>query len=322
VAIISERDETISELKMQQAQWNLCKEEWEASRLQYQQYIENISMEKEELVRSHTLETAELRKKNSMLLEQLQRLESAALSTAPSSTGFSAEFGELDNFAGSDGPWDIFSVPNEIQHVEPSVTDTSKAPIRDSDKGNASGLLLMLLLCGAWVASRASSASSSLLPALPEEVRLASKSVLEHIYEDSGIRLAEPTEPSMESSSRPETIIKKEKSLGLSSQESSRTVSFGPSQLYLTTPNSHQMREQAFSLTTSQYNALHEHSSPPGETENAHYNAQSLKESLVALTDQSENSGAEAFPRSLLWNKVPPQVLQDFAQMIATNKAG
>jgi len=179
------------------------------------QQVETLRWEKEELVRSHTLETAELRKKNSFLTERLEAASSSTTMSVPGSTPcFSDLTSDMSNF--TMGPtdvdpyvWidDIFVDPAEFAPTQPTShphhqettlvlsprrkdppPGTSLAttdPDEQSKQPVASGLLLMLLLCGAFVASRSSSPTHPVtLPRMPDDVRAASTAVLNNLLND------------------------------------------------------------------------------------------------------------------------------------------
>ena len=75
-------------MKIREAELLREKSEWMGAQQQINQYIEGLHMEKDELIRTHTLETAELRKKNNILREAVEKLESQ-LKTSSNTTNFS-----------------------------------------------------------------------------------------------------------------------------------------------------------------------------------------------------------------------------------------
>ena len=167
----------------------------EANRLS--QIIDSQAAEKEEMVRRHTLETADLRKKISFLTEEAQRRADIPMSAVPSSAGFSNNtFSDFDHMTMSGSPqWDDFSFMNPSCMVEDVKPQESTLVVRQKDAKNpakeeepaVSGLLLMLLLCGAWVAS-GNNTKSNPVPQMSEDVRAASTQVLNNIYRDAGLQ--------------------------------------------------------------------------------------------------------------------------------------
>ena len=337
--IIGELEEALSEMKLQEAEWMREKETWIASQQRYKQYIDTMLLEKEELVRRHTIESGELRKKNSILMEQLQRMESTAMSTAPSSTGFSADFSDFDHLTMNSSPWDNFSVANEFSiETEPIietsmvVASSSSSPpakpersiIKDDEKTATSGFLLMLLLCGAWVASRGTPSASSVdwLPNMPEHMRAASATVLDHIYEDAGIHRHQEPRSSRHSLQMPRSNALPGNNNAcqttLSSFELASLSNAPLERLHhqLTTPNEGQLRDQAFSLTPSQYNDLSSDGAtrPPGNVEVN--DGRTLGEAFSAIRSASRVTAAETYTRSLLLERIPSDIVRDFARMV------
>ena len=330
--MITELEEALGEMKVREADWVREKEGWATSQQQYEQYIENVLMEKEELVRRHTIETSELRKKNAVLTEQLQRIESTAMSTAPSSTGFSADFSDFDHLTMESSQWDNFSIANDfVDTGSPRGTNMamaskySKSPVKDDDKTAASSVLLMLLLCGAWVASRDPMVPTSVLPTMPEEMRVASATILDHIYEDAGIHLQEAFCTRQRALDPASAITKHpERKTTLSAYEIA-SLSHAPLDAlhhHLTIPTEDQLRHQAFSLTPSQYNQLssegvYDHKDGPSFRP-----GRKIGDALAAVRSANEGSAADVYTRSLMWDRVPKEVVKDFARMIAESNAG
>lgn len=330
-SLITELEETLNETKAQEAAWQREKDNWAMSQQQYQRYIESMAMEKEEIVRRHTIETGELRKKNALLMEKMQRMEGTAMSTAPSSTGFSADFSDFDHLTMNS--WDEFSVAHDFsieadQRVDAPLVAMSKkdmAPdisnnVSGDDKAVSSGFLLMLLLCGAWVASRSPSDSTNLLPTIPDDLRTASATVLDNIYRDSGVQIQDPTTgPSgfattmHDASHGPKTTL---------SAFEFASISQSPLEdLHhrLVAPSEQQLREQAFSLTADQYNDL---TSTGGFAHSSSRDTRrSIGEILAASRIPSEGV-AETYTQSLMKDRVSSQVLKDFARMVVQSKHG
>ena len=318
-------------MKIREAEWAREKESWASSQQHYKQYIDTLIMEKEEFVRCHTIESGELRKKNAFLTEQLQRFENPAMSAAPSSTGFSADFSDFDQLTVNSSPWDNFSLTNDFSietepQPQPALVLSSKKgrlPAKDEDKAATSGLLLMLLLCGAWMASHSSTTSAISLPRMPEDVRVASATVLDHIYKDAGVHLPEAPLPS------PSTVVKRSppqspRKTTLSAFEIA-SLSHSPlASLHhkLTAPREEQQRDQMFSLTPKQYNGLSSDAFFDNEVHTEPSRRRNLGEALTALRSDSQGSAAETYTRSLILDKVPTEVVKDFARMVSECNLG
>ena len=285
-------------------------------------------LEKEEMLRRHTIETGELRKKNAMLIEQLQRLGGNAASHDPSSTGYSDGFSDFDQLNMT--PWEDFPVASEFSieaqsRVEHNFTRTPKNELRDSnmqeDKAVASGFLLMLLLCGAWVASQNSNSSSTVIPSIPDDMRIASATVLDNLYKGSGITLEGASTDSALTPSRSETGVVRPKTT-LSAYEIASLSHSSLDSLHhrLTSPNQQQLREQAFSLTSSQYNELTPTNPYPAPSFFESQGNKNLAEVLSSTQDSQSGNMADTYARSLLKGKVSTQVLKDFARMVAESR--
>ena len=164
-SIMTELEERVAELEMRDTQHRRAEEQWKATQQQYEHYVETLHLDKEELVRRHTLETGELRKKNAFLTEHMQKLESTAMSAVPSSSGYSNnEFSDLESITMEGAaPWeqysflDDFSLETEPKPVmapqpppPPSAPTSLILPSRklektaDADKPAASGILLVV----------------------------------------------------------------------------------------------------------------------------------------------------------------------------------
>lgn len=311
-------------MKLRETEWVREKENRAALEQQYKQYIDTLMMEKEELVRCHTIESGELRKKNSFLVGQIQRMESNAMSTAPSSAGFSADFSDFDHLHVQSSPWQNFSVVNDFSietepqpHATPSIQ--AKRSFKDDDRAATSGFLLLLLLCGAWVASKGSG-SAVHLPQMPEDMRVASAVVLDHIYQDAGLQSELIPRPTSYEAPTPKTSLSRDPRKTTLSAFEIASLSKSPLENlhnHLTAPTEEQIQAQAFSLSASQYNAVsadsgYEHPKPLYP-----HGRRNLEEALAAIRSRSEGRAADVYTRSLMWDKVPHEVVKDFARMVA-----
>lgn len=326
--IISELEEALADMKVRETEWAREKDSWILSHQQLQRYIDELTSEKEELVHRHTIETGDLRRKNAILADQAQKYEAISMSAVPSSTGYSTDFSDFDHLTMESSPWDNFSMVNDYNlggeiKTEASVgvpSEGDKTIARDDGKTATSGLLLVLLLCGALVASTNHSAGSSPLPRMPEEVRVASAEVLETIYKDAGIpphRAVRPnagTAAREMSNARPASV---KTTLSASEIASLSNSPLATLHHQLASPSNAQQREQAFSLSANQYNGITsgeilDEPDPPVVT-----HRRNLGEALAALRNDKQGSAAEIYTRSLMWNQVPTDVVRDFARMVA-----
>ncbi|KAJ9137945.1 BZIP transcription factor 49 [Pleurostoma richardsiae] len=327
-ALIGDYEEKIVALETQMEQ--LLRE-----KQQFAEYIEQMNMEKEEMVRSHTLETGELRKKVSVLTNHVQTLEGAAMSNAqaapPPSSGFpGAPFGDMDGLT-MDGPWDNMGFLNDFPIEQPEVKAESQQIVSarkqpdvalpaDVEKPSTQGgLLFMLFLVGAFVLS---SRSTPPIPRVSEDVRAASATLLENVLKDAGVAQAatsgsldvmapQPSSASWAPASAP----------SMPAMGSNTLDGVAPSMLSqlsdsLTQPTEEQTNEQLFSLTAAQYNGVNSQDflqNAPAERSTS----QGRRNLAEALASMRSNSKAEVYTRSLLWDQIPGDVVRTFAKMVA-----
>jgi hypothetical protein len=281
------------------------------------------------MVRNHTIESGDLRKKVSVLTDHVQRLESTAMSTVPNQAGYATDYADIDSLT-MDGAWDNISFINDFS-AEPEIKpENSLVPIKKSEntllsepeKPAAQGLLLMLLLFGAFVASKGSSPS---IPQMSDDVRAASATLLEDIFKDagvsqgaSGVSQAVAPLPSGNSwSANPVPTMRGNEMVGTASS------ALGDLADNLSQPTEEQNHEQLFSLSAAQYNGLVspdflQNAPPPRSTSQGRRN---LGETLAAMRSNSKNSAAEVYTRSLLWDQVPSEVVRNFAKLVSESNS-
>ena len=199
----------------------------------------------------------------------------------------------------------------------------AKSASKDDDRAATSGFLLLLLLCGAWVASKGSG-SAVQLPQISEDMRVASAVVLDHIYQDAGLQSELLPRPTPYEAPIPKIILSRESRKTTLTAFEIASLSKSPLEYlhhHLTAPTDEQMQAQAFSLSAIQYNAIsadsgyeHRNSLQPHGHPHVRRN---LEDALVAIRSRSEGSAAEVYTRSLMWDKVPHEVVKDFARMVA-----
>jgi len=315
-AVINDLEEDLAEAK-------LALDDWARKEQQYQQYIESMQLEKEEIVRNHTIETGDLRKKVSVLTEHIQRLESAPMAPMPAANGFSNDYADIDSLT-MDGAWDNISFLNDFA-PEPEVkVEASLAPVKktensllsEPEKPAAQGLLLMLLLVGAFVASKGSSPT---IPKMSDDVQAASATLLEDIFKDAGVSnaassISEVMAPLPSGNSWSSSIP----SMGSNDMVGVTQSRLGDLVDSLAQPTEQQNNEQLFGLSAAQYDGLTNHdflqNAPQHSTSQGRRN---LGETLAAMRLNSKKSAAEVYTRSLLWDQVPSEVVRNFAKMVS-----
>ncbi|KAF2468140.1 uncharacterized protein BDR25DRAFT_326912 [Lindgomyces ingoldianus] len=321
----------------------LCqeKESWHQERMEAHQMINQLQFEKEELVRDHTLETGELRKKISVLTERLE-VSSTAMSVAPSST-FTDFASEMDNLNMGTNEWDNYIFVNDFVVDEQTPQPQEQALVVASrskdteDKPVASGLLLMLLLCGAFVASKSSGSSAPPIPRMSEEVRAASATVLDSIFKDAGVA------PSLTDQGLTANRVSGFEP-GPSAISWPKPTMSGPElgsnldQLHtqLAAPTKDQENEQLFSITPAQYNSMtsmdftrprysvasDDLSDPLSPGSQPSHHRRNLAETLAAMREQNKgDTAAEVYTRSLLWDRIAPEVVHEFKRMVEESAA-
>lgn len=325
-AAIHDLEDDLAEAKMALDGWARKEDQWRLM-------LENLHLEKEEMVRAHTLETGDLRKKVSVLTDAVQKLESHAI-PAPSTNTFTNEFGDIDTLT-MDGAWDSISflndypLDNDIQKSSASMVTVKKAEtplVSEQDKPAAQGLLLMLLLVGAFVASKGSSPS---IPRMSDDVRAASATLLEDVFKDAGVAQSNDHATSVIPHSAPLPSGNCwSNSMNGASADPNAMVGVSSSVLgdltdSLAQPSEEQQNDQLFSLSVEQYNGITSQdflrSSPPKSTSQGRRN---LAESLAAMRSNSKQSAAEVYTRSLLWDQVPSEVVRNFAKLVSECNSG
>ena len=311
--MIDRLEEDIQNMRLQEQRWLHERQQWH-------QYTDSLGREKEELVRQHTLETADLRKKNNCLAEEVRRLESMSISTQPSSAGISAGFPEFENLTMDTGSFDDFTfIENPIMNAESkneaSVVLLPKketaSPMKSEDISAPSGLLVMLLLCGAWVASNASPATA-VIPRMPDDVRVASSAILKNIYKDAGLEPCHVTRPI---SNNP--VVAPAGTFPNHPNSSPMAVLHSD----LTAPTQQQEREQLFSLTPDQYNHMMSDDLFADEPEvSAPSGRRNLGELFAAARTEKKGPATELYTRSLMRSEVPATVVRDFVRMVAEGR--
>lgn len=319
------------------------KENWHRDQMEMHHVVGQLQYEKEELVRTHTLETGELRKKVSVLTERLECATNASASIAPSTT-FTDFTSDMDNLHMGNSEWDNYIFVNDFVSDEqtpgqqPQEQSLALVPRgKDEDKPVASGLLLMLLLCGAFVASKSSGANAPPIPRMPDDVRAASASVLDSIFKDAGVAptlteqgvianrlsMAEPAPSGVAWPKAGSDIA------GLTGSNLDQLHN------QLTAPTKDQEHEQLFSITPAQYNSMtsmdfsrprysiaSDDFSDPLSPSSQPSHRRNLAETLAAMREQNKgDSAAEIYTRSLLWDKVAPEVVIEFKRMVEESVA-
>lgn len=299
------------------------KSEWMAQQGQITQYIEGLHMEKDEMIRVHTLETAELRKKNNILMETVEKLERGVKPALADS--HAGEFAGFENLSMEGHPWEDFTMANGLSMSEPAPVPhpsqslpNERGPEKHPFSWNA---FYMCLLFGAFIASNNSSLPGRSLPQMSEEYRAESANVLKAVLASSPPELANPVAHALSASAAgpgPTTISMEMGHMGPAPTGSSTLDDLHDT---LIMPTEEQERAQVFALNVDQYNSL-----TTFEDDGAGFKPQQpshLQQALAAMRNHNaaqhrmhEASTSDVYSRSLMWDRVPQKVIRDFQRMV------
>lgn len=289
------------------------------------------------MIMHHTRETGALRRQ----LQSLEQKDDSAapiMSAAPSSSGYNEVTNDMDALRVNYQSWNRFSgtpdrkelqcdqqKPN-AQHAG-SHNDQQKSspaavePSQYGGQAGASSVMFMLLLCGAFVASRSS--SRSMLPRLPEEVKAASSTVLELLLgADSIATTTGQASPNMHTfvSAEPASSISATTWQARASQPQVRPEHLPRS---MTTPVA--MNEQVFAVLPSEYNSitgLGSYAMCAEASVVAPVSRRNLAEALSGLRTEKTAQGniVDTYTRSLLCDQIPADVINQFKSMIQDSR--
>lgn len=304
-------------------------------RVQFQEQIQEMTWEKENMVQEHTLETGELRKRIGILTERLDEVTSNTPSQ-PGSADYNDFTNEMNGLNMDTNDWDFLdfgmdSGNNDHKH-QPQEHSLVLAPKKkeEDDKPIASGFLMLLLLCGAWVATKSTSSTSPNipLPPLSDEVRATSALVFNNIMKDAGLPTTRPTtsslEPTVSGAHQPRHISFGGAAFAPPVQTSNDRL--GAISNRLVNPTKDQEAEAAFSLSVAQYDSLTSTDIPRRLYNNAvdddepmspGNRRRGLADTLKEMSEQAKgDSAANVYTRSLLWDRIPTEIMQEFQRMV------
>lgn len=301
--------------------------------------IESLHMEKRDMLMKHTEETSNLRKRIQVMTDRLEAGPAPAMSAAPSSTGFSEFNAEFDDLNIGPHVWDslIFPPPDgNMVSDEFGFGQQSMAPMKQSlekkastntivpaqpRKNNensteqpiASSLLFMLLLCGAFVASKPASSSTSELPKMPADVRAAAPTVLSNLLSD-----ANPSAQQQQARAAMQAFQEPAPS-GLPTMNNPNINKLDQLHHHMISPSKQQSDEAAFAMTQAQYAALTDIGPSMNDYRDpghAHPARRSLAEALANEHTVSSGNKADIYTRSLLFEQIPADVVRQFKEMV------
>jgi len=331
------------------------REQWHLQRQQYEQFIQQVQYERDEAIRTKTLETAELRRKNNVLMDMVRDLErQQQCGSFPACENFGTGVGDFSNLGLEDNSWhnEFGLIDDDELKMEdhdalqrqatprPLQPATSAGANTKSDTSFTWNTFYMCLLFGAFVASNSkntaasstSAAAKALAPAIPalsDDYRTEAGNVLKAVLASSpeSAREIMPTHLHNGMHALPTTITGSE--FSRISQQQQHASSLEALHNSLTAPTRAQEAAEAFSLSAEQYN----HITNPGcilddaegevDIECRPSRLQQAFASLQAQRDDMERMAGlsgKAAERSVLLERVPEKVLRDFREMIGLSE--
>jgi hypothetical protein len=306
--------------------------------------VQSLQNEKEEMISKHTLESGELRRKISVLRDQLESSPASQPSHPSDYTDFATELEGLN--MSSEGDWSNWvtdfadvehsqAVQSKSNGAETTLVvgqrrkDTLMSEVSDKQMVPGGGFLLLFLLYGAFVATRAT--GSAPLPPMSDEYRAEAEMILNNVLDDdTGVQQSSmamlqavgsgnvqqvnwPAPSNTQSGSRP-TFSQPANAGGLNTLSQR-----------LLAPSKQQEAEAAFSMTPAQYNAITSGDFSRRSYENNEENARSkgtrkpLAELIRASREEDPQGSnmADVYTRSLMWDRIPTEVVQEFKRMVS-----
>ncbi|KAL4989797.1 hypothetical protein BDW68DRAFT_195426 [Aspergillus falconensis] len=325
---INELEEELQNMRLRESELLREKDEWLATQQKISEYINSLHMDKDELIRVHTLETAELRKKNNILKETVEKLERHAR------TNVAPQFSDYENLTMESSPWEDFTMVNSLSldadPVTPAAQPSQAMVVAANEKASEKpaneypfswNAFYMCLLFGAFIASNSASLQTRSLPRLSEEYRAESANVLKAVLASSPPELAHSStnQPPVSSSTGPlpTTITGAEMAQITGSAPTSNLDELHET---LAMPTKEQEQEQVFALNAEQYNSL-----TTFDETGAGYKSQqpsNLQQALAAMRGNvaqartPHKATSDVYSRSLMWDRVPEKVIRDFRRMV------
>lgn len=282
-------------------------------------------LQREELIMNHSRETGRLRQQLHYYKDQVSSIdprgEFVNIESEDNLGAFTSDMGALSVDTRSLGvpveqAANTSTAYGHYQGERPAPTDIR--PIKkEPEQPVPSGILFMILLCGAYVASKANVSS---LPHIPDEVRVASTTVLDNLLQD----------PAADAFASHNGNVPSMVPLGGATAQHRHSMDAWGSGIQsagrptvnraMTMPTNDQSAE-IFSVTPAEYASL---TSPEGYVGHATQSApkRNLAQTLANLRQESMTgaNAAEVYSRSLLWDQIPVDVIRQFKEMIKERK--
>ncbi|KAK6376060.1 hypothetical protein LTS17_007311 [Exophiala oligosperma] len=279
----NEMENTIAHLE---ASLHQEREQWARQRQQCEQYIQRLQYERDEAIRTKTLDTADLRRQNNILKDTVRELERQQHVKTFSNSAADAFTNDFTNFRSLDleDTWENeFSLINtedlKMEENEPLQRQatprppTSTQPLEgDSldvkvDTGFSWNTFYMCLLAGAFIVSQTGSQTTNaasaavitpIMPALADDYRAEAGNVLNAVLASApaGAHEALPSRPASTIEHSDYQQAREAQSDMMSSTGHAAETSLDSLHATLTTPSRHQRTSAAFSLSASSYNHI------------------------------------------------------------------
>ncbi|KIW82687.1 hypothetical protein Z517_05714 [Fonsecaea pedrosoi CBS 271.37] len=350
--LISQKNELEEALGQFESVLSHERQQWIVERQRLEECIAEMKYQNEELIRTSTLETGELRRMNTILRDTVRELERNQHARAFSSNASDAFSNDFSNFKdlGLEDQWNDEFVLMGSEDLKMEESDSlqrqaTPRPNTASTQPNTSTksdvkvdaafsweTFYMCLLSGAFImsqaGSRAASAASSVavvapnMPSMSDTYRAEAGNVLQAVLASSPEVthevLPNRPAPSLDSNGFPHALSDVS---GMTPQPSDTPL--GNLHASLTTPSRHQQTAAAFSLSAASYNHI---SSPdcafddddvvevkPTRMQQLFADMQAQRDGLEKMSGIS----GKARERSVLLERVPEKVLRDFRELIA-----
>ncbi|RMD40936.1 hypothetical protein DV735_g4182, partial [Chaetothyriales sp. CBS 134920] len=329
--------------------------QWRQQQEQYESFIQQLQFDRNEAIRTKTIETGDLRRQNNVLKECVKDLERQQAKGQPAGAGvdtFASSFGTFSNLEIDDSWGDEFGgafsddlkmggedTPQRSLTPRPAPLSEPQQALSTKDAPFSWNSFYMCLLVGAFIASATSSSDSasaatssvsSSLPLLSEDYRVEAGNVLKAVLATDSDSI-QSFIPGMSNNQPapgagfPTTITGSELS-----QIGGASSSLDTLHTSLTTPSRQQQMQAAFSLTPEQYSHItnpdgifdddnesaHPAPKPPSQLEQMFASLQAQRDEHDLLTGLSSKSRK----RSLLLERVPEKVLRDFREMVEMSR--
>lgn len=358
-------EEDLANMRLQAEAYAMDRVEMEQQFGQAQQQIQGLIYEKEDLVAEHTRETGELRKKINILTEKLSAKASGTATVTPCSTDFTDFASDMNSLTMDQDEWNNYIFVDPLfqdqdatpHHQQPAQSNNSLVvasrpkpqQLLDADKPVASGLLLMLLLCGAYVATQSSGSQAPPGFRVTGEVRAGAQAVLNDILQEASpaagqsahhvvanhMNGLEPGPSAVAASWQPKATLSQAEFASISNPSGLGLDASHLDHLHhnLVMPTKDQEAEQLFSLTANQYNSLtstefnrpayHMASDTPPTTDEGSTSPTSGRKTLAqALQSRhDDHSKAAVYTRSLLGEQIPADIVKEFQKMVRDSES-